>query len=74
MNKEDKLRSKLIEELKKKAKRLYEEVSELREPYSCGMRLASYINPTIDIKQKEFEETMSQLAQLDPKYPKGGSK
>lgn len=38
--------------------------------YDCGIELAKYLNPDIELKRQEFNAIMDELAKLDPNAPK----
>jgi len=52
--------------LKAKAKRLYVAYHKGAGDMSCGIHLAEFIRPSLCKLRVEFNETMTQLAKLDP--------
>ena len=58
-----------LEHLKKKARSLYIKITETEASYSCGRRLAEYINPDLHSMKEQFNEIWKQVRALDPETP-----
>lgn len=52
--------------LKAQARRLYLDIARQSDGFSCGAHLAEFIRPSLRAMKDEFNETMRQLAELDP--------
>ena len=58
--------------LKRKARKLRREMSRLRDAYSCGRGLASYVSGSIGWREEKYCEVISELARIDPGFPYRG--
>lgn len=56
--------------LKISARLAYREYRAMLSHYDCGIELAKYLNPDIELKRREFNDLMDEIAKLDPNAPK----
>jgi hypothetical protein len=55
--------------LKNNARHHYLAYRDLRPDLDCGVALASYIDPSIEMHRQEFNKIMDYLATIDPDTP-----
>ena len=58
-----------LEQLRKKAKKLYIAATTGMDDMDCGRALAETIRPQIGVARKDFSKTWAKIKELDPFAP-----